>query len=677
MKNHNSLSISSSLEVLSLYRSLITRLLFIIVLFSLPYFILYPMVGSFPAEDIAESIPRHSLNQTICLSNSRAEGRHDESYPQLKTSALTLNPVIKRLLNISPSIYYSERQNLIVAIDRIDESTTNTLLALSMKGLFSRADVEEFLLNANNYYQDCKPFISDVGVTEAYWSLKGTSVLHHWVHLYESSVSGSNHAQYGYFTTWLSRSLLSRFNLEGPTNFVKLSWFVMYLFGITYLIIFMCFFKERIKAASLSLIFKIFLFIHLGSFCLLLAPGFHWFRDFILLVPPIIFIKFFIKNSEFNLNLSLLRKAFGCIAFVFCYLVEPTFFIVSILCLFAAYLRNEYSLVASHFKKINKRAILISTALVLTVIAYLVFLQLGNILYVLDKLINNNSGLFNWDFRFLITGFTVSCLAVWFLIFGSKGSSYLLHSYFSFIALFSGIYFLITPDMFHFIKYMEYCIPFCFMMGVMCFDYFDSKCPLKVGKKVKLYNSLEKVLSISMILLIVYSLISTPRAWQLRIKDSLGDAYFQTKDYIINGRLIKADMSQDLFQHLNNFPDESKFDYIVSSDDKYLTFLYDRNNGFGTPDLVPWMDSQKRLKDTIQKISNQKGSTVLLDGKLLDIDPSVSIQLENSLMASINSASKLNIKARFRASELAHYLIQNCTLIGHLDRSSWQILRCD
>lgn len=635
------------------------------------------MVGSFPAEDIAESIPRDSLNQTICLSNSRAEGGYDESYPKLKTSALTLNPISKRLLNISPSIYYSERQNLIVAIDRIDESTTNTLLALSMKGFFSRADVEDFLLNANNYYQECEPVLSDAGVTEAYWSLKGTSVLHHWVHLYESSVSGSNHAQYGYFTTWLSRSLLSQFNQEGPTNFVKLSWFVMYLFGITYLIVFMYFFKDRIKAASLSLIFKIVLFTYLGNFCLLLAPGFHWFRDFILLVAPIMFIKFFIKNSEFNLNLSLLRKAFGCIAFVFCYLVEPTFFIVSILCLFAAYLRNEYNFVASHFKKINKRAILILTALVLTMIVYLVFLQLGNILYVLDKLINNNSGLFNWDLRFLITGFTVSCLAVWFLIFGSKGSNYLLHSYFSFIALFSGIYFLITPDIFHFIKYMEYCIPFFFMMGVLCFDYFDSKCSLNVGKKVKLYNSLETILSTSMIFLIVYSLISTPSEWQLRIKDSFGDAYFQTKDYIINGRLIKADMSQDLFQHLNSFPIERKFDYIVSSDDKYLTFLYDRNNGFGTPDLVPWMDSQKRLNDAIQKISNHKGSRVLLDKKLLYVNPSLSIQLENSLMKRINSASKLNIKARYRVSELASYLKENCTSISHVDRSNWQILRCD
>ena len=60
--------------------------------------------------------------------------------------------------------------------------------------------------------------------------------------------------------------------------------------------------------------------------------------------------------------------------------------------------------------------------------------------------------------------------------------------------------------------------------------------------------------------------------------------YFRAASFTINGRVIRANMSEPLAEHLRAFPASTRFDFMLSPFDKYVTFLYDRTNGFSAPD---------------------------------------------------------------------------------------------
>ncbi|MGA7802126.1 MAG: hypothetical protein WCC36_15080, partial [Gammaproteobacteria bacterium] len=153
--------------------------------------------------------------------------------------------------------------------------------------------------------------------------------------------------------------------------------------------------------------------------------------------------------------------------------------------------------------------------------------------------------------------------------------------------------------------------------------------------------------------------------------------YFRAKDYSINNRLIRADMSKSLAEHLRRFPKQQHFKYIVSPYDKYVTFLYDRENGFDSPDLVAWLDSSEKVVEAIHMIMQSKTpADVLIDPAITYVDTRIGIKESHAVLGALDMGSKLNIKGRLRAAEVGRALLKGCRRVDDLKGEDWIHLRC-
>src|ERR1019366_3555419 len=117
-------------------------------------------------------------------------------------------------------------------------------------------------------------------------------------------------------------------------------------------------------------------------------------------------------------------------------------------------------------------------------------------------------------------------------------------------------------------------------------------------------------------------------------------------------RMIDADISADLAQHLQAFPDSAPADFILSPYDKYVGFLYDRRNGFADPDFIAWLDSNERAKEAIRLMAKKpKPFYVLIDDAVMRADPRLGIKAQDTLLGTLHIASKINLKNRLRAAD--------------------------
>lgn len=644
------------------------------LLFLAPYVALFPLVGAFPAEDVRESLPGTALGAMLCVP-AQGDAAARPSPPTLAVDRGQA-PAAAELLERSTSIYASGRSGALVALDTIDAGDERRLWTLAARGAFSGERLISFLQEAARYYPRCEAPPTDRGVTEAYWAAKGAAVLHHWLFLYEGSLSGNVHAQYGYAIPWTVREILAAASSLGPTSFVRLAWVVLAACGVAYVALFLHVFRGHPRLALLALVLKFFFFSKMGAFGLLLAPGFHWQRELVLLAVPTLLLAGASSGSAAGPSRRWRRRIAAGAALLLCFLAEPTFFLVAASCAAAAALWGNTRAIAG-WARAHRRASLLLLALGAAAAVAVLALQASNLAYVAQKLRGDElvvpAGEYVWQLL------AVCAAAAGFLAVLRGRPERVLDGAFALVALSASLYYFVTPDLFHFYKFAEYAVPFGVALAASVVERYGAWARSRVARPARWQAAATTVGAAALALAAARDLGPRPEAyWERRIEDASGAPYFQAASYTIGGRVIRADLSERLARHLRAFPASARFDFLVSPFDKYVTFLYDRTNGFGAPDLVGWLDSAGKLERAVRSTAaSERPVRVLLDEASLEVDPRLGIQRANLVVGPLHVASKINLKARLRASELAAELLARCAVDDDpAVRGGWRLLRC-
>jgi hypothetical protein len=649
----------------------------IVVLFLSPYVTLLPFVGSFPAEDVRESLPGSYFAETLCLPERGVPGTHPGSAltpPALKMEQ-GLAPMPGGLFEKSSSLYFSERSGEVLALDQVDEGDENKLWMLETQRSVSRARLTSFLEESDRYYPECAVPSIDRGLTEGYWATKGASVLHHWVHLYEGGLPGGAHAQYGYAIPWSVREILQRSASLGPTTFVRLSWFVFAACGLAYIAIFLYLFRGHPRLALAALLLKVFFFTRIGPFAILLAPGFHWFRELVLVAVPAILLSGASSWSAVGPRRAWPRLVAAGAALLLCALVEPTFFLVAVFCAVVAVLWGNYPAIADRVTA-NRRFFLPLLVILAAATIAVLAPQHSKLAYIAQKL--RGDDLVVPTAKYASRTLVICAAALGFLLVLRGRPRNVLHGYFALVALFASLYYFVTPDVFHFYKFAEYAVPFGVALAVFVVDRYGAWVRSHVAVPRWWLSGATAIGFVVVAALAAGHLRARPAEPERRIKDSFGVPYFQAASYTINGRVIRANMSERLAEHLRAFPAATRFDFMLSPFDKYVTFLYDRTNGFSAPDLIGWLDSSDKLERASRLTAgSDRPILVLLDEAILDVDPRLGIHEAHPTLGPLHLASKLNLKSRLRASDLAVELMARCEVDENPGaKSGWRLLRC-
>jgi hypothetical protein len=650
----------------------------VVFVFLSPYVTLFPFVGSFPAEDVRESLPGSYFAEALCLperSGPDAPQERPPSPPALRVEQ-GLAPIPKGLFERSSSLYFSERTGEIVALDAIAEEDANKLWMLETQRSVPRARLESFLEDSDWYYDGCKVPRIDRGITEGYWATKGASVLHHWVHLYEGSLGGSVHGQYGYAIPWGVRKVLEWSSSVGPTDFVRLSWVVFAACGLAYLAVFLLVFRDHPRLALLALGLKLLFFSRIGGFALLLAPGFHWYRELVLVAVGALLQWAASSWSAMGPRRGWWRLVAMGAALLVCFLVEPTFFLVAVSCAVLAVLWGHQRAVVDYIKaKADGRYLLVLLAILATAVIAVVALQGSKLAYVSQKLRGDDLVLPAAKY---VTRTLVTCAASFGFLVVLRGRPQLVvHGYFALVALVASLYYFVTPDSFHFYKFAEYAVPFGVALAGFVVDRHGGWARSHFALPRRWLTGATATGLVALAMIASGNLRKTPVQWERRLRDSFGVPYFQAAPFTINGRMIRANISERLAEHLRAFPAAAQVDFMVSPFDKYVTFLYDRTNGFSAPDLVAWLDSSGKLERSLRSTAgSDRPVLVLLDEATLDVDPRFGVREGHSVLGSLHLASKLNLKGRLRAADLGAELMARCAVDERGGSKRWRLLRC-
>jgi hypothetical protein len=568
-------------------------------------------------------------------------------------------------------------ENRIFILDSIQDNEDKKLN-------FFFTDKKEYLnfkKNVNHFYtnpSDESPIKNNIrysqedlskGVTELYWAAKGTSVAHHWAYFYEGAIlSGTRKAQYGNLLPFIAKTFSDQFFQSSIVQFIKIAFGLFFVVAILYVIIFNQIFKifEPKFLIAPILLTKVYIFSKIGLFAQFLAPGYHWYRELI----TIAIFYFLVQVKEFN------RKTIAILfaTIILSFLMDPSFLIISV----AAFI-----LTSLFSRKLNFKYILI---LLCTGLIFLFALK-NNIIYLIDslKIVYEIIGL---NQEILNDATKILCLAVLGIFLNLASGFNKNYIYFNFISLISFLYIIVTPDKFHYYKWLEYSLP---MLAVLMYNIIflirsvrirtnidvqtENQFLLKTYRFV--YNNFSTMISLLCLGLILfasinlYKLINTPpKYFHLRMFDN-HQIFFNAEIFNINGREIGLNMSEDNIQQLSQFPKDLKYDYLISKNDKFILFLYDRKNNFGTVDLVPTLDEKQYiyLKEKILK----SNANFMLDTSNFEIDGRFGI-LRDSKVLDAKNVSYLSYKNKIRLYYLSDLIRNHCESTHRLD--GWETYHC-
>ena len=629
----------------------------------------------------------------------------------LPSASISLNAAFaSSLSDVSEALYFSKQTNMIYAQDKIDNISLTYLWMMKQDGELLDSNLADLYNQAQRFYSPCVTPLSPRGLTEGYWASKGTSVLHHWAHLYEAVVPGGPKlAQYGYLVPSLTQKVLSMQGVEGPTNFVRVSWFIFCVLGIFYIAAFFLLFPEDIFITSLFILVQIFVFFSLKQFYLLLAPGYHWFRELVVVALPLLYIKLFsypvTENKSANsFNWQNFLIFFSSLALS--YYLEPLYTLLSLACIIFSYLWCNRLKISQILMSGGNVIYSLAALTVCLPIFGVIFYGTQKLAYIIDKLSNGDFGLFNI--------FAAYKLIVYFLMFissvvllASKGTekSFRLN-YFALISMFISIYYFVLPDDAHFIKYLEFYVVF--LAAVYYSGLLNNDKVISFVKRNYIYRLVENIFisvgagfnysrfagTIEARLVkgaaqtaIIFILAGACYNQVVKIDYGhpermyrdiwSGKPYFSSERIEINNRIIYADLSEDAIQHLKSFPNEVRSDFVISSYDKYLAFLYDRRNGFAAPDFSSWLNSAKRTDEIWDRISTTKTPiNVIVDLNDLEVDARAALLKGNINFKGLAKASGLNMKSKFRVAELIHSVLNYCDIEDDLVSAEWVVARC-
>lgn len=628
----------------------------------------------------------------------------------LPSAPISLHPAIaKRLSDVSDSLYFSNETMRIYAQDKIDTIPLAYLWMMKQEGELLDRDLASLYSSAQEFYSPCITPIVPRGLTEGYWASKGTSVLHHWVHLYEAVVPGGPKlAQYGYLVPNLAQQITRFQGVEGPTAFVRTAWFIFCILGIVYIVLFFLLFPENIFVTSLFLLAQIYSFFLIKQFYLLLAPGYHWFRELVIIVLPLFFITLFSCSINKDRKIYLNNKLKFCVFFsivVLCYCLEPLYTLLSLACIVSSYLWcNKLKISELLISQKKFKFSFVAVAGLLPALG-VIFYGTQKLAYIADKLSNGDFGLFNIFESYRLWVFFLMFISLIALFSSESSEKSFRLNYFALISVFIAIYYFVLPDDAHFIKYIEFYIIF------LAAVYYEVSLNLKkINFSIKncIYRfmqngfvwidlSFQNYLSpgtikarlikcgaqTAVILILAGACynqvieIDYAHPERMYLDSWSGKPYFSSDKIEINNRIIYADISEAVIKHLRSFPDEVKSDFVISSYDKYLVFLYDHRNGFAAPDFSSWLNSAKRKDEILEQISTtEKPLTIIFDLNDLEVDARVALLKGNVNFKNLAKASELNMKSKFRMAELINHFLKHCHVENDQIRTDWAIGRC-
>ena len=440
-----------------------------LALFFLIYIVLWPFVGRFPAESMNVIEAGGAASRLLCYSPQ-------DTYRNIVLSpfrAATNNRVLSLSVNgiltaeesnditASRDLFFARQVNKLFAINFLTPADVSLISALESQGHVNSQDALRFKTAALSFGPPCVIPLADPGVTEAYWATKGTAVLHHWAFLYDSSVHDGRpaHAQYGYLVSNLA-SIVARIvpifspaTVFGPTLFVRVAWMLFALVGFTYIICMFRFFSRDPLLVFLAITFQIYLFVSLFPFSILLAPGYQWTRELVLLWPTIWLI---IKGRTTNVRSVSVISFFVLIA-VGAFLLDPTFFLLSVIALSISavlYFRSRLLKGALEHASLNGFLTLGAAA----TIAFLFTTDHSNISYAIQHVIMMGNITAIGEHKLLIIAlnwFTAMAL-IWLSL---RRSVSFISLYFAIVSFGALAYYFTMPDEFHFAKYIAYLVP--------------------------------------------------------------------------------------------------------------------------------------------------------------------------------------------------------------------------
>lgn len=653
------------------------QLIFVVLIFLFVYFLRFDIVGHFPSESLVDL---HEISIENTNSSPAYSNKNSTNFPEFVLDN-QLSLAFLREIDKSPNILFDERKNKLILIGPLEFKEYVLLEKIFIQ---DNSENNVDFSSIKSFKFDAKQKFYSNPITEEYWASKGSSVLHHWMHLLDT-----DSVHYGTLLRSLSDYISKYFEKNGPTLEVKISWIILFFITILYSFIFLKLFNNHVLAYPLLLL-KIFFFQKIGLFVLLLGPGFHWLRDLVLLLTPILFIWLnnYYKNNIHNKKFTIipyLKISTALLLFFLLSISDQTFFSISLLSILIVFFVKNLQQIYLSFKQYIKYALVVIFIITATNYFFKI-IPSANLSYVINLFIdNNNLIVLNKDFILFL--FKINILIVFYVFYlysFEKDNFY--GFYFSISSLLLIIYVISMPDRFHMDKYLSLIIPVFFYMLLSLkniiyilfsqFSFFD-KLINRSMDSLKIFIFLIYLATIfSLVFINMYQSYkhTKPNLSELSLYSMFDKKiYLNVKDLEINGKFIKANISDSLSKHISSFPISQKYDFIISPFDKYISAIYKKSNGFGNVDLVRSADTSLKVKKFKSLINSKNSSFVILDKNILDLNTQY-------LWASVGeyrylaNSSKFDLKAQLRVANLALNLLDSCENLN--ENENWLILKC-
>lgn len=651
-----------------------------LALFTYVYSWLWVFVGRFPAESLEVGRSDAESARALCYdpqNRSRLFSVASKPYG-LNGPEMLAMPVITKawpspdigLFADSRALFYSSQNGSLYALNQLGNDDRAHINTLSFWYALRPVVVRRFMSRIDSFSPTCNVPFTDRGMTEAYWSTKGEAVIHHWSFLYDASFSDGKpvHAQYGWLLSLSARRIAVALGLAGPTGFVRVAWWLYWAVGMLYVAAFLYVFRAVPLVAAVGLAGQIALFTSVGAFSILLAPGYHWTRELVMILPPLSLAVATRLQGAARRRGILVPAGLGMA--VIADLIDPTFTLISVGC-FALALAIHEQATLRRAAGLRPFLMLAAAVLVACAIAGVAITDRSNVTYIVLQVFSVGAAAFTNPGRtqMFLVDLALALIAIgltWFRRLPPTAA------YFALLSVVVYNFYVITPDEFHFYKYVEYTVPLFVSLGIAIFELLPRALPRGASA------FMSTALFVGVLALVAkgqQNLTGLHPEWQLRLYNSFGEPYFISSRTTINGRIIDANLNADALARLRSFPAAASHDYIISPLDKYLIFLYDVHNGFDLTDATGWLNSDAKLSD-IERAILQRRATLLLDSAIFEVNPLAALLSTHPILGNVNQQSVLNLKSRIRMNELGAFVVSHCRIVPAGSSREWFSGRC-
>lgn len=562
------------------------------------------------------------------------------------------------------SIAYSPTLNIVYALDSVDEIDIRFLTRHQSRLGIDPSALARFIDAASRNYAPC-PYDPDFAtqITTAYWASVEAAKIHHWAHLYEGALGLDGRPQYGRLVPYLANLWAKLGSDNGPSAFATRAWWVFMCFAIAYALLLQHIAREAGTSSSPAIVaigFKVALFHIISPFMMLLAPGFHWFREFVFLAI----------GCTFFCRMHTKRWLLIAGSLPLLYLLDPTYLALALVCAATSLILTRLDEISAHLGKAGARFRRAALPLAILAIPLVLAGIWHNLHYIAVKIGNLDVNLifasrhlgFPWLYTTILLLIAGGALAS---VIHSARSRRPLHCYFGLISIAGMAYFATMPGKPHFLKCIEYTIPLLMLFAID-------------GLRGRTALIVRAVTALSAIGMLFVLSLGYKNENLLKPYHDMGNY----RNIQLFGRTATLDINEATERHIAAFPSRVQRDFIVSPYDKHLLMLQDAANGWPYLDWYMANGQVGAVTTTLETIARRGENlgrvvTVIFDRKLLTIDPQNGFRKWATDYYSVeNTAPRLSLKSRIQSFEIAHTLWESCMQQTLADSEDWVILRC-